>query len=83
MATFTISLVVGEQTFTYTRTRTNENAQRIGPAYRALLNLPPEATNQEIWSALGAGVADGIEANVLAQEKADKEAALVAPAPMT
>lgn len=82
MATLTISLVVGAQTFTYTRTRTNANAQRIGPAYRKLLKLDAGATDQEVWNALGAGVADGIEANVLAQEKEDQEAALVPITPM-
>jgi hypothetical protein len=83
MATLTISLVVGAQTYTYTRTRTNANAQRIGPAYRKLLSLPPGATDQEVWNALGAGVADGIEANVLSQERVDQEAALITPLPMT
>lgn len=82
MATFTISLVVGAQTFTYTRTRSDENAQRIGPAYKKLLGLPENATNEEIWNALGAGIADGIEANVLTQERQDQQVAVVVP-PMT
>lgn len=79
MATFTISLTVGVQTFTYTRTRSNANAQRIGPAYRKLLGLPGNATDQEVWGALGAGIADGIETNVLAQERQDQQAAISVP----
>lgn len=77
MATFTMSLVVGAQTFSYTESPTNTNAQRIGPAYRKLLKLPAEATDQEVWAALGASVAAGIKQNVLEQEKDDAEAAIV------
>lgn len=79
MATFTISLIVGAQTFTYTESPTNANAQRIGPAYKALYGLPAEATDQEVWNALGKGVADGIRANVISQERANQQAAIVIP----
>lgn len=82
MATFTISLTIGAQTFAYTRIRTNANAQRIGTAYRKILNLPAEATDQDVWNALGAGIADGIEANVLSQERAD-QLAVITTTPMT
>lgn len=78
MATLTISLTIGAQTLTYSRTRTNANAQRIAAAYRAILALPETATNQEIWTALATGIADGIEANVLSQERASQQAAIVA-----
>lgn len=76
MATFTISLTVGAQTVTFSKTYTNTNAQRVGPAYRSIYNLPT-ATDQAVWDALGAGVAKGIEANVIAQERANETAAIV------
>ena len=82
MATFTISLTVGAQTFTYTESPTNANAQRIGAAYKALLGLPSETTDQQVWAALGKGIADGIKANVVAQEEITQRAAIVVP-PMT
>ncbi len=82
MATFTISLVVGAQTFTYTESPSDANAARIGPAYKTLLHLDPDATNQQVWNALGRGVANSIKTNVLAQERADADAAIViAPFP--
>lgn len=79
MATFTISLTVGAQTFSYTESPSNANAQRIGPAYKALLNLPPAATDQEVWNALGKGIADGIKANVVAHERTTQQLAIVVP----
>jgi hypothetical protein len=79
MATFTISLTVGAQVFSYSETVTNTNAQRIGPAYRSIYGLSAETTDQAVWNVLGKGVADGIKANVLAQERADQEADIEIP----
>ena len=76
MATFTIQLAIGAQTFTYTESPTNANAQRIGPAYRARHNRPA-ATDAEIWEILGRGVANSIKSAVLEAERAVDEAAFV------
>jgi len=82
VATFTISLTVGAQTFSYSETVTDTNAQRIAPAYRKLLGLPGNAANQQIWNGLGASVAAGIKANVISQEHADAVGGII-DTPMT
>lgn len=77
MATFTISLVVGATTFTYTESPSNAAAARIGPAYRRMYGLAAEVTDQVVWEALGRGIANSIKSNVLAQEKLADEATFV------
>lgn len=81
MATFTFSLAIGAQTFTYTETITNANAQRIGLAYRSILGLPG-ATDQQIWAKLGEGVADTIKTRVVNQER-DSQTAAIMVEPLT
>lgn len=68
MATISIEVVAGAQTFTHTRTVSAAHLTRLVSAYRALLNMP-SATDEEVVQAWAQGIFSGTVANVKRSEK--------------
>lgn len=58
---------------------TDENAQRIIAAHRAILSAPANATAQQVWERIAQRCFDIVKADTINYERVQQQAAVVVP----
>lgn len=78
MATYTHTLQLSAGgTLTFTKTLTDENAQRIIAAHRVILEAPANATTAAVWDRIAQRKFDEIKAATISQETDAQRAAVI------